>query len=247
MSIKYTLLIVALLIFTGCDVSTQSEKEANNLANIKANIQINDGAKDGSLKSIKVSLTDGKKQIINENIKVLLDNSPLELYVKNELYYTKKSFYRTDSLAKKDAYYFQIILPNNIKYPLAYIQPTKENQNANFGMPKKVSLDEDILLEWKNLNTPYILNVIKGLENNKREKNITEYGYDRILTDTLKTKEGKRIIPKSHYKDSISITKYIKIILDRKENGLMNPMLLKNSNIMYNHTIEEIIAIDGQN
>ena len=89
---KYRTLILLLFIFSGCDVSTISDVDAKNITKLKVNILIQDGNKLNSLNSIKVFLTDGKKQIINEDIKIILNDSPLNLFVQNELYYTKKIF-----------------------------------------------------------------------------------------------------------------------------------------------------------
>ena len=108
---KYYGVLFVLFLFSSCDVSTLSNADASDLAKLKVNILIQDGNKSDALDYIKVKLTDGKKQIINENISILINDLPLDLYVKDDLYYTKTSFYKTDSLARKEAYYFEIILP----------------------------------------------------------------------------------------------------------------------------------------
>jgi len=242
---KYYSLIFILFIFSGCDVSKISDLDTKNLAKLKVKILIEDGDKDNSLNYIKVFLTDGKKQIINADIKILLNDSPLDLYVKNELYYTKKSFYRTDSLLRKDSYYFEIILPDSTKYPLAFIKPLKDSQSVKFNLPESISLNEDFVLQWENLNTPYELDIVKGTEIKvKRAPNITETAHAGRRIDTLKTKAGELIIPKSYFKDSLTFTRYLKIELNGKENGLINPQLLKSSNILFNHKIEKTIHFE---
>jgi len=83
---KYYIIILLLFTLQSCDVSTLTNKGISNLGNLRVSILITDGNKNNSLNSITLKLTDGKKQIINENIKILLNNSPLDLNVKQELY-----------------------------------------------------------------------------------------------------------------------------------------------------------------
>jgi len=87
-----------------------------------------------------------KKQIINEKIKVLLNGKPLELYVKQELYYTKTSFYRDANLERRDSYYFEIILPDSTRHPLAYLKPLKKSDSAKFYIPKKAYSNKNVTL-----------------------------------------------------------------------------------------------------
>ena len=86
------------------------------------------------------------------------------------------------------------------------------------------------------------MKIIKKIQvKEKQTKNVTDYGYSERHIDTLKTKIGKYIIPKSYFEDSLSIAKHLEIELNRNENGLTNPQLLRHSNIVYNHKIEKII------
>lgn len=135
---KHYKLIFILLFFQNCDVSTLSDKDVSKLENLQVNILISDSDKNKSLNSIRFELSDGKKQIINENIKVLLNNSPLDLFVKQELYYTKASFYKTNNLSIQDSYYFEIILPDSTKHPIAFIKPLKRSDSAKFQIPKSI-------------------------------------------------------------------------------------------------------------
>ncbi|MDH7447582.1 hypothetical protein [Aquimarina sp. 2201CG14-23] len=239
---KYYKLLLLIFVFNSCDVSQISKADTMNLAKLKVNILIQDGTKDHTLEYIKVKLSDGKKQIINKDIKVLLNDLPLDLYIKNELYYTKTSFYKTDSLLRNDSYYFEMILPDSTRYPIAFIKPMKKERDTKFSIPEKVSLQEDFVIKWENLSTPYKLEIIKGIEvKKKKAKNITEYGYGGNRIDTLKEKAGEYIIPKSYFIDSLTITRNLEITLTRNEKGLINQSLLKNSQIIYNYTIKKTI------
>ncbi len=241
---KYYKLILILLIFSGCDVSTLSDEDTKNISKLKVNILIQDGTKDQSLNLIKVNLTDGEKQIINEKIKILLNGKPLELFVRTGNYYDKTSYYATDDLLRSESYYFEIILPDSSNYPLAYIKPNKIPTEFNF--PKNISINKDFILKWTKLNTPFEFEYIKGVEYERetgQADNVTRSGYDGKRIDTLTSKVGEYIIPKSYFIVSKQRTKWLRATLSSKEAGLINPNLFKNSSITYNYTIEKIIDV----
>ncbi|MCF6279656.1 MAG: hypothetical protein L3J14_04850 [Flavobacteriaceae bacterium] len=242
--IKYYSILCILFIFSACDVSTLSDEDTKNISKFKVHIFIEDGNKENLLDEIKVRLSDGKKQIINEKIKILLNGEPLELFVKQELYYTKTSFYRDTNLARRNSYYFEIILPDSTKHPLAFLKPLKRSDSAKFYIPKTNYNNEDLTLEWKNINTPTTLEILKSvhLKNNSKKHSAGRIAEARIK-ETINTKSGKHTISKSFFKDSLTVTNYLKVIFNRLENGLINQNLLKNSSITYNYTIEETINI----
>jgi len=70
-------------------LTTLSKKEANNISNLRVEILIEDGVKEKSLNKINAYLYNGKKRIINENIKIQLNGKPLELFVRTGNYYDK--------------------------------------------------------------------------------------------------------------------------------------------------------------
>jgi len=236
-------LLLILFVFCSCDVSTNPN--VINSVKMKVNITIQDGTNKNTLNYIKVKLSDGKKQIINKNIKILLNNNPLELFVRQGNYYDTYSHYGTsygtDELLRKDYYYFELILPDSTKLPLAFIKPNKIS--TKFNIPKNISTDEDFVLKWTKLDAPYEFEYIKGLLYERKEDNITESSYAGKHIDTLTTKEGKYLIPKSYFTDSLNRTKRLETKLTRKENGLINPCLLKSSTIKYHHIIERTIYI----
>lgn len=240
----YLLLLLILSVFSGCDVATLSEEESINIAKYKANIIITDNPKNSTLSEVKVFLSDGKKKIINKQIKVLLNKIPMELFVKNDLYYTKTSFYKTDSLSRKKGYYFEIVLPDSTQYPLAYIAPEKSFKIVKFTIPKKIRRSKGFVLKWTQLNTPYFMEIIKGTEvKKKKAKNITEYGYNGRRLDTLRLETRSYTVPVSYFQDSLTIAHSLNLKLGYKEYGLINPKLLKNSDISYNYTINKTIEV----
>jgi len=241
---KYYKIILILFAFTSCDVSTISKNDTKNISKLKANIYIQDDGKDELLNEIKVNLTDGKKQIINNKITILLNGKPLELFVKQELYYTTTSFYKDTNLVRRNSYYFEIILPDSTKYPLAFLKPLKKKDSAKFYIPKEASRNENVTLMWKNINTPAKLEVWKLVHPKKKnnEHSGSRHAETKIL-ESINSKSGKYIIPKSFLTDSLTVTDYLKVRLNKQENGLINPKLLIGSSITYDYTIEDRIDI----
>ena len=241
---KYYKIIFVFFIFTSCDVSTISDIDAKSISKLKVNIYIQDGTHDNSLDELKVYLTDGKKKIINDKIKIVLNGKPLELFVKQELYYTKKSFYRDTNLLRSDSYYFEIVLPDNTIHPIAYLKPLKRD-NVKFYIPKKTSRNENITIKWEDVISLTDLEAWK-LVHDKKNINMHSGGRysDTTIHETINSKNGKYVIPKSFYEDSLTVTDYLKVRINNMEKGLINPELLKNSSIAYNYTVEKIIDIE---
>lgn len=240
---KYFSILFIFLVFYSCDVSTSSKSSITSLSNIKASITIQDGTKKNSLNYVEVKLFDDKKQIINENIKVLLNNSPLELFVRTGNYYDKHSYYGSNDLSRKESYYFEIILPDGTRSPLAFIKPHKAYAEVKFNMPEQISLNDDFIISWENLTIPHTIEINIGTEvKKKRATNITENGFAGKQIDTLNKKNGEYVIPKSYFKDSLTLVKFLNIKLSRKETGLTNAKLLGDSDIVYNFKTEKTIS-----
>jgi hypothetical protein len=240
---KYFSILFIFLVFYSCDVSTSSKSSITSLSNIKASITIQDGTKKNSLNYVEVKLFDDKKQLINENIKILLNNTPLELYVRTGNYYDKHSYYGTDDLSRKDSYYFEIILPDSTRLPIAFIKPYKAYADVKFNIPEQIPLKNDVIISWEGLTTPHTIEIIKGTEvKKKKAANITENGFEGKQIDILHKKIGEYVIPKSYFRDSLTLVKFLNIKLSRKETGLINTKLLPDSEIVYSFKTEKTIS-----
>ena len=237
-------LLLIFFAFISCDVSTISENETKDISKLKVTIYIQDGNKDELLNKIKVNLTDGKKQIINKKITILLNGKPLKLFVRQGNYYDKHSSYSTDDLLRRESYYFEIILPDSTKYPLAFLKPSKRSDSAQFYIPKAFYENKNIRLAWKNINIPTTVEVWKIVQpkNNSKKHSAGSHAKERIK-ETLNTKNGKYIIPSSFLEDSLTTVNYVKVRFTKQEIGLINPKLMVNSNITYDYIIEESINI----
>lgn len=241
---RYYNIIFLLLLFQGCNTTTLSEIEANNISNIQVKILIEDGIKKTSLNKINVYISNGEKRIINENIKVLLNGQPLKLFIRTGNYYDKYPVYLTDDLVRRESYYFEIILPDSAKYPIAYIKPSKITSKFNF--PKNISLDEDFVLNWKTNNTLANVELWK-LVHQKDKTNMHSGGrYAKsTIHHTINTKKGNYKVPKLFYEDSLTIADYLKIRISSEEGGLINPKLITNSKISYTYAIEQTISLEN--
>lgn len=235
--------LIILLVFNSCNSTTLSENEANSITNFKLEILIEDGTKQNSLEKINVLLTNGKKYIINEKIKIQLNGKPLELFVRTGNYYDKYPVYFTNDLSRSESYYFEIILPDSSKYPIAYIKPRKITSEFNFS--KNISFDKDFVLDWKNNNLTADLEIWK-LGHQKEKPNTHSGGRyaESTIHHTINTESGSYKVPKLFYTDSLTIADYLKIRISSMENGLINPKLIKSSEILYNYIIEETIDLE---
>lgn len=241
--LKYLKLLLILLIFQSCDESSLTGSDLNDLEKLRVNISIKDGNKRNSLNSVTLRLTDGEKQIINENITILLNDSPLNLFVKKELYYTKKSFYTTDSLRRKESYYFEIILPDSTRHPLAFIKPTVRSNEARFNFSKQNSINEDFKLEWENINTPTFVEIWKRVHEKEEPNRHSGGPYSETTIHHITNSEnGSYTVPKSFYQDSLTIADYLTIRYSSEQNGLTNPKLMP-SKILYSHSAQGSVEL----
>lgn len=238
---KFYLLSFFLLII-GCDTSNISDQELNDLSNIKANIHIKNGLEQDSLKRIDVYITDGEKQIINNKIKIRVNDITLKLYIKQELYYTKKSYY-TCNFFKSDSYYFEIILPDSTIYPLAFIKPFKEKESIRFLTPQTTSRNKDLTLSWNDVYIPTELEIWKGVQNKKTKVYSGGPYSETTIINHIKSETGEYIVPTSYFEDSLYVATYLSATLKHRKFGLINPRLLNDSEIIYDFEIERIINV----
>lgn len=237
---KLSLLFILILVIS-CDVSTISDKELKNISNIKANIYIQDYNEGDCLNKIIVYVTDGKKQIISNLIKIKVNEIPLELIVRQELYYTKKSYYTVHNFIRSECYYFEITLPDSTIYPLAFIKPSNINDSLEFNIPQVISREKDFTLNWENINLPAELKIWKGVQKkDTKEHSGGEYA-ETTISKSINSKTGEFIIPKSYFEDSVSIANYLKVTCNHREFGLINPRLLINSDIVYDFKLKGTI------
>ena len=138
----YNIIIISLIVLQSCNTTTLSKEELKNISNIRSEIVIEDGVKENSLNDVSVILYNGDKRISNDNIQVQLNGKQLNLHVSVGNYYDRYPVYTTDNLERNESYYFEIILPDSTKYPLAFIKPNKITSEFNF--PKNMFLDKDL-------------------------------------------------------------------------------------------------------
>ena len=236
-ALRFLSLLLALLTLVSCDVSTISDEELTKTSNIYAYMYIKDGIDSNYVSQIKIRITDGDKQIINDKIKIFVNEIPLLLTIKNELYYTKKSWYSIDKLPRSTSYYLQILLPDSTLHPLGFIQPARIPDNLNF--PTTFSDTEDLALDWQNIPLPAQLTIWRGTRNKISQK----YGGNENEPSTIKhpisSNTGQYVLPKSYFEDSVSVTHALNVTLNHTETGLTNPLLLPNSKILYEWEVKQ--------
>lgn len=237
----YKLLFILLLI-QSCNTTTLTKKEASNLLNIQAEVSIVDRGDKELLSDIQVILSDGEKRILNDNIQIQLNGTALDFFVGIGNYHDKYPVYRTDDLKRKESYYFEIILPDSTKHPIAYIKPKKVTSEFEFS--KSTSLDDDFILNWKRNNISADLELWK-LVHEKSNPNAHSGGRYAKSTKhhTINNGSGSYKVPKSFYTDSLTVADYLKFQISHSESGLVNPKLRVNSKISYKYIIEETVEI----
>ncbi len=255
--IKYFYLSIILLFITSCDISSLSDNEITDLSVIKAKIIIEETYNGSNI--VKVFLSDGKKQIISKNIKVKLNGNLLEFWVINELYYSTKSYYTNlttkpnefcseEKYLRSNSYYFEIILPDSTIYPLAYIKPINQIDidNFKFSIPKSIPKNKDFILQWQNLNFyPVLLTIDKHCKTKKiKEYNKTQSSKITRLQKTINSSKGKYFVPISFFEDSLTIAENLKIKFSYENTGLINPELIKGSNISYKFILEKEVSLN---
>lgn len=259
-TIKYFYLLFIWLFLAGCDVSCLSDKEFTDLSVIKAKILIEETY--SKFNKIKVFISDGEKQIINENIKVKVNGNFLKLLVINELYYTTSSYY-TNIITKKDksgadyfgeifprsnSYYFEIILPDSTVYPLAYIKSLNQDDmdSIQISTPKTISKTEDFILKWHNLNNPFQLTIGKGTLNKETKVFSTSACKTHLIKTAIaiNSKNGEHLISASSFEDSLKITEYLDFNFYYENSGLISPDLMKESSISYEFIVNQVVWIE---
>lgn len=225
-----------MVLLVSCDVSSISNRKLNDISNIKANIYIEYDLVSGKRNDLLVYITDGEDQIINPNLKVYVNDSLMSLRVRQDMYYTKKSWYAIDDFPNSESYYFQIVTPDSVKHALAFIKPSTPPKNLHFELPKKHISSQDLTLKWEHILTPATLRIWKET---------AEYGEGKILEDITET-TGNYNIPQTYFhKDSTRLVSYISIRLNHRETGLVNPKLMQGSNILYNFKTKQDIDIEN--
>lgn len=233
--LHFIVLSCLILLLASCDVSSISDEKLNKISNIKANIYMKYDLISGERNNLLVYITDGDKQIINPNLKVYVNDSLMSLSVRQDMYYTKKSWYAIDDLPDAESYYFQIVTPDSIKHALAFIKPSALPENLHFDLPKTHISSKNFTLYWEHILTPSTLRIWQET---------AEYGEGKIMEDITET-TGNYTIPQTYFrKDSTRLISYFNVRLNHRETGLVNPKLMQGSDILCNFKIEQDIDIE---
>lgn len=233
--LHFIVLSCLILLLASCDVSSISDEKLNEISNIKANIYMEYDVISGERSDLLVYITDGEDQIINPNLKVYVNDSLMNLRVRQDMYYTKKSWYTIDDLPNVESYYFQIVTPDSVKHALAFIKPSALPENLHFELPKKHTSTQDLTLHWEHILTPATLRIWQET---------AEYGEGKIMEDITET-TGNYSIPHTYFhKDSTGLVSYVSIRLNHRETGLVNPKLMQGSNILCDFKIEQDVDIE---
>ena len=242
-NLKFIYIIILSGLIISCNTVSLTEMEASQLSHIKAEIVIEKFYTESNLKNIYVTLSNGEKFLINENIEVFLNSKPLHFFVRTGNYNDKYPIYRSQDLLKEDSYYFEIKLADGTLHPLAFIKPSAFQ--TNFNIPNKFSLDKDFVFTWRNNKHETEVTIWKLVH---QKDNLNENSGGRHASSTqnivIREEDGIYTLPISFYEDSLTVANHIKVNISQSEDGLINPNLIGGSSIYYKVFLEKTVVLE---
>ncbi|MFC2096370.1 hypothetical protein ACFLQ3_01565 [Bacteroidota bacterium] len=243
-NIKESIAFLMFITVVSCNVSPLSHKDITRLNELGANIIIQQDPYNEKTNNISLMLFDKKgKQVGNENIKIRVNNQELPLSIIQELYYTKKIRYLGYNIPISDSYYFEIELPKDSIFPLAFIKAIPIINIKNIKLAEEGTIDLETKIEWKEMKDFDKIRIWKSYKINGENS----YGGGPYALSTIKKKikqNGNCIVPKSFYKDSISTITSLYLEFHASKKGLINHELLVGSNVTLNSIAVKRIEIN---
>jgi len=233
--------------FISCTKSPLSGQRITEISKLKVHIKIQQSPFLQDSNQIILRLFDVKdKQIENDKIKIKVNNKELPLQVRRDLYYAKTVSYEIKNIPVIDYYYFEIVLSDNKTYPLAFIKMAEPILNENIIIDKEVALNEETIIQWKDLKEFTRLTIWKNYKDNNKES----YGggpyAESTINEIIETTENKYIVPRSYYKDSTTTATFLNVEFAAIKEGLINPYLLKGSSIQLTSKVDRTIKINNE-
>ncbi|WP_316748092.1 hypothetical protein [Pedobacter gandavensis] len=223
--------LVILLLLNACQ-SPLSEQKVTSLSPIGVRIEMRQDLDDQKKNGVVVRLFDEKGYtIVNEGIKLKVNQLALEFNVRKELYYTTTTTYIANDIPVSPLYKFTITLADGRTYNLGNLQPIAESSEKSILCAKRGDPNKDFVISWNDLKDVNELSIMKSVLLNTSTKRERNYDYESIVTKKIGP-AGQYIVPKSAYVDSISTIAGLEIKFIATKKGRLNPQLLGNSTIV---------------
>jgi len=204
------------------------------ISEVKAEIEIYQSLTNKNDNIVTVILYDKKnKEIGNESINIWVNQKATDYQIMQNLYYTKKHYYRIEHVQPENGQYdLQIQLANGKKFFLGNASTLTTSSPNNIIYNKEASLNQDFSIQWSNLYDVNRLCISKSVEiENKENTNI--HSFIEGPTDTIRINaDGNYQIAWEKLlfnpKEKLSTMSFTFIA---QKKGTLNPLLLKGSSI----------------
>lgn len=233
--------ILLLAIAVSSCKSELSNGEVTSISLIGANIEVFQDISNKNENYVIISLHDNNSTVIsNDSIKIIVNDSVLNLHRKQALYYNDISNYNISNVAVDDLYTIEIQLTNGSKHLLGSIKVLPEENTDNIITNEKGDLNNNTVIEWNNLRTIDQLVISPSVILKNSEENITNYDYRPETTKKI-DKKGSFTYYKSDYEDSKSNISSLNFTFSTIKQGKLNPEILSSSSISISTTFEKSV------
>lgn len=239
-NLKIATLLLSVILITACK-SDLSTGKVDTISSIGATIEVYQNIENKNDNSVVISLHDSNSlRISNDSIKIIVNDSVLNLNRKQALYYNDISTYNISNVAVNDTYTIEIHLTNGTRYLLGSVKALEEENTDNIEVKEKGDLNENTVIKWDNLKTLDQLAVSASVILKTSEKNITNYDYRPEVIKKI-NKKGSCTYFKSDYEDSKSNISGIEFKFSTIKQGKLNPEIAATSSISIETAFEKSV------
>ena len=241
--LQFVVLAIVVLIVSSCK-SPLSEGKADDISVIRAEIDMTQDLSNQKVNQATVRLFDKDgKEIKNPAIKIKVNNIPLALSTKKELYYIESSAYVKDSIPVSSTYSFEIMLTNGKTYSLGSVAPLKEVDAKTIKVNDTGNYNDDLVINWNNLKDVNKLSIMKSVLLSNSTKTEQNYAYESLGERKI-SGSGNYVIPKSTYVTKASTISTLELKFIALKPGKINGELLEGSSINIHGEIEKTVDFD---
>jgi len=239
-------LLLCLGIFSSSCQSPMSEGNLNDLSAMDLRIDITQDLTNQRKNEVTVFIIDENgKPIRNKAVKLKVNGHDLAYSERQELYYTTSSKYSGTDIPVEQEYNFQIVLSNGKTCFLGRITPLPENNEQYIVCAGKGDFNRDFVVSWKNLKDIDRLSVTKGVLLRTSTDQLQNHDFEPQVNKDIGA-YGTYTLSKSQFTSSKSTISSLKLTFSATKYGLMNPRLLKGSEIRISGHIDRYVEFDGK-
>jgi hypothetical protein len=223
-----------------------SEGNLNDLSAIDVRIEIAQDLTNQRKNEISVFIYDENgKPVRNKTIKLKVNGHDLPYTEWQELYYTTSSKYSLTDIPIEQEYNFQIVLSDDKTYFLGNITPLSEHTDRNIVCADKGDFTRDFVVSWKDLKDIDHLSITKGVLLSNSTAQVQNHDFEPQADKKIGA-NGSYTVSKSDYISSKSTISSLELKFSATKYGVMNPRLLKGSEIRISGHINRYVAFDGK-